>query len=199
MIVWRRLFIAIVGGLVVTAAACADMTPVSERDAGHQQSPCIYSDTNLQHTDLSSPFNCPSVADRGLWSVEFLPKANRDVGQTYETQPVHVLTAETGSLNLCLYALFGLGLCTYMPRAKNLSLGFIPEWYHNGGPFQIGHSFAVSPDSLCPAPACCFIQPVCTAEDIQPEYYKGTIAPLLRKSLFTPNVLDPRGPPLRSC
>jgi len=195
----RRVFTALIALLVVAGVACADMSLVSQRGAENQRSPCIYSDTNLQYTSLSSSFNCPNAADLGLWSVEFLPKANANVGQTCETQPVQILTDGASSLNLCLYALFGLGLCTYLPRAKNLSLGFIPEWYHDGGPFQIGHSFAISPDSLCSAPVLCFVQPDCIAEDISPEYYKGTIAPLLRKSLFTPNVLDPRGPPFRSC
>ena len=195
----RRIITAIVGVLVVSAVVYADMTPVSQSDAKRVQSSNACSLAELQYTNLSSPYNPPSVTELDLWSVEFLPEANADVSQTSEIQHLQILTNGPGSFNLCLSALIGLGLCSSTHWVKRLSFGFVPEWYHNGGPFQIGHSYAVTPESLCPAPAFCFIQPTCTAEDISPEYYKGTIAPLLRKSLFTPNVLDPRGPPLRSC
>ena len=199
MLYWRKLTTAVVGGLVITAAVHADMIPVSRLDAGRRQSSRVCGRTDLPYTNLASPFNYSSVADLGSWSVEFLPEANRDVGQTYETQPVHILNSGASSLDLCLYALFGLGLCTYLPRAKNLSLGFIPEWYHDGGPFQIGHSYAVMPESLCPVPVCCFIQPVCTVEDSLPQYRLGTVTFLWRKSQFTPTILAPRGPPDLTC
>ncbi len=195
----RRIITAIIGVFVATVSVYADMTPVSRSDAKRRQSPLVCNLKELQYTDLSSPYNPPSVTELDLWSVEFLPKANADVSQTSQIQHPQILTNGQGSLNLCLSALIGLGLYSSAHWVKRLSFGFIPEWYHDGDPFQIGHSFAVTPESLCPAPAYCFIQPNCTAEDISPEYYKGTIAPLLRKSLFTPNVLDPRGPPLRSC
>jgi len=198
MINRKSVITALIVVLFIAGITCADMSLVPQMGTEHPQSPCIYNDTNLQYTSLSSSFNCLNAADLGLWSVEFLPQANADVGQASETQPVQVLTDGVSSLNLCLYGLIGLGLCTYLPRAKNLSLGFIPEWYHDGGPFQVGHSHAIGPECFCSAPVC-FVQPDYTAEDISPEYYKGTIAPLLRKSLFTPNILDPRGPPFRSC
>jgi len=199
MISWRRLLTAIIGGLLVTAGVRADMAPIYQRDAGHAQLLRACRLTELRYTNLSSPYNRPSVAELDLWPVGFFPDAKVDVSQTSDIQHPITLTNGSGSLNLCLSALIGLGLCSSAHCVKKLHLGFVPEWYHNGGPFQIGHSYAVTPESLCPAPAFCFIQPTCTAEDISPEYYKGTIGPLLRKSLFTPNVLDPRGPPLRSC
>jgi hypothetical protein len=96
---------------------------------------------------------------------------------------------------LCLSAIIGLGLCTSAHCVKRLSFGFIPEWYHNGGPFQIGHSFAVNPDSVNPVPAYCFVQPVPGAEDFIPQYHLGTIVSLWRKSQFTADVLAGRGPP----
>ena len=199
MIDGRRIITAIIGVFVATVSVYANMTPVSQSDVKCVQSSNACRLAELQYTNLTSPFNCPSVADLGLSSVQFLPEANANVRQTSEIQHPIDLTNGPGSFNLCLSALIGLGLCSSAHWVKRLSFGFVPEWYHDGGPFQIGHSYAVMPGSLCPAPAYCFIQPECTAEDISQEYYKGTIAPLLRKSLFTPNVLDPRGPPLRSC
>ena len=198
MIDQRKILTALIAVLVVMVAVRADMTPVSRLDAGRQQLPHVCSRTDLRYTNLSSLSNFPSVADSDSWSVEFLPEANADVRQTSDMQNPQILTDGTRSFSLCLYALIGLGLCRTAPWVKKLSFGFIPEWYHNGGPFQIGHSFAVSPESLCPVPVCCFIQPVCTVEDSLPQYRLRTVVSLWRKSQFTPVVIGPRGPPL-SC
>ncbi len=198
MINRRKLLITVGLGLLVTTGVYADMTPASQSDAKHVQSPNVCSLKELQYTDFSNPSNYPSVAKIDLWSVEFLPEAKDDDSQTSEIQNPLSLTNGPGSLNLCLSALIGLGLCSSAHFVKRLSFGFIPEWYHDGGPFQIGHSFAVSPESLCPVPVCCFVQPTCTVEDFIPQYRLGTVTSLWRKSQFTPTVLASRGPPFRS-
>ncbi len=195
MIDSRKLITVVIGGLVVTAAAYADMVPVSRLDAGRRQSPHVCGQADLQNTNLSRPSSSLNTAGSDLWSIEFLPEANADVSQTSEIQHQLSLTNGQGSLNLCLSALIGLGLCSSAHWVKRLSFGFIPEWYHDGGPFQIGHSFAVTPESLCPVPVCCFVQPVCTVEDSLPQYRLGTVTSRWRKSQFTPTVLVPRGPP----
>ena len=195
MINRRKLLIAVGLGLLVTTGVYADMTPVSQSDDKRVQSSNACRLAELQYTNLSSPYNPPSVTELDLWSVEFLPEAKDDVSQTAEIQHLQILTNGQGSLNLCLSALIGLGLCSSAHWVKRLSFGFVPEWYHNGGPFQIGHSYAVTPESLCPAPAFCFIQPVCTVEDSLPQYRLGTVTSLWRKSQFTPTILVPRGPP----
>jgi hypothetical protein len=87
-------------------------------------------------------------------------------------------------------------LCSSAHWVKRLSFGFVPEWYHNGGPFQIGHSYAVTPESLCPVQVCCFIQPFCTEDNHLPQYFLKTVTSLWRKSQFTPCVLASRGPPV---
>jgi len=191
----RKLLITVGLGLLVTTGVYADMTPVSRMDAKCVQSSNACRLAELQYTDLSSSSNPPSVAKIDLWSVEFLPEAKDDDSQSAEIQHLQILTNGPGSLNLCLSALIGLGLCSSAHWVKRISFGFVPEWYHNGGPFQIGHSYAVTPESLCPVPVCCFIQPVCTVEDSLPQYHLGTVASLWRKSQLTPTVLAPRGPP----
>jgi len=191
----KRVILLVIFGLAVTVPVSADMISPSSLHAGYQHSPRVCVTTDQQYTNLSSPFGCPSIMNLDLPSVKSLPGLKGDAEQAREMQPALILTDGAGSFSLCLYALLGLGLCGSGQWLKKLSLGCIPEWYHNGGPFQIGHSHAIGPESLCSAQVCCFVQPNCTAEDISPEYYKGTIAPLLRKSLFPPNVLDPRGPP----
>lgn len=202
----RRGTLIIVVGLAISATACADMMPASELDSGGRQSLNLRTRTALARTDCPYPFGtelAPQFIFGGLkptlHSFALLPQGKTDVGQSDQTQSLQILTDGQGSFSLCLYALIGLGLCKCAPLAKKLSFSPIPQWYHDGGPFQVGHSFAISPDCLCSLSVLCFIQPDYAAQDISPEYYKGTIAPLLRKSLFTPNVLDPRGPPFRSC
>jgi len=190
-----RVLLSILVGLAVTATAYADMTPILAPDAGCPQSQLVRVPINSGHTNCLTQSSYPIVADLAKLSVEFLPQARADTAPDSETQPLLILTDGTGSFSLCLYALLGMGLCGSGQWLKKLSIGSIHEWYHDGGPFQIGHSHAIGPESLCSAQVCCFVQPDCTAEDISPEYYKGTIASLLRKSLFTPNLLDPRGPP----
>jgi len=195
----RKLLITVGLGLLVTTGVYADMTPVSRMDAKCEQSSNACRLAELQYTDLSSPYNPPSVTELDLWSVKFLPEAKDDDSQSAEIQHLQILTNGQGSLNLCLSALMGLGLCSSAHWVKRISFGFVPEWYHNGGPFQIGHSYAVTPESLCPVPVFCFIQPVCTVEDSLSQYRLRTVVSLWRKSQFTPTVLVPRGPPLRSC
>ena len=196
MIGWRKSVLAFVGGLFVCAAVHADMVPVSQLDIEPRQPEQACSRTDLPRANLSSPFGSLSTSGVSSWSVEFLPKASMDVGQSFEMPYPQILTSGQSSLSLCLSALIGLGLCSSGHYVKKLHFGFIPEWYHNGGPYQIGHSFAVNPDSVCPVPVCCFDQPVRTAEDITPQYRCGTVVSLWRESQFTSDVIAPRGPPM---
>jgi len=195
MIDGRRFITAVIGGLLITAVCCANMVAAPEPDVGRGQSSAVCSSSSLLYTNSLSPFNSPSVADLGVWPVHFLPEKNSDAKQASESQHPQALTEGTSSLSLCLSALMGLGLCGSVHWVKRLHFGFIPEWYHDGGPFQIGHSHAAMPNSFCPAPVCCFIQPVCTVDDPPPQYRLGTIISLWRKSQFTPNILASRGPP----
>ena len=198
MINRRKLLIAVLGGLVATAAVNADMVSVSQLDAESRQSPRVCGRTDLQPTDFAGLFDYPSVTDLNLEPVRFSPEVGLGIGQPPLTQDAQILTDGQSSLSLCLSALIGLGLCSSAHCLKKLSFGFIPEWYHNGGPFQIGHSLAVSPESLCPAAACCFVQPVWAVEDSLPQYRLGIVTSLWRKSQFTPAVVAPRGPPIMS-
>lgn len=194
MIDRRKTLIAFMSVVVSTSAVYADMIPVSQLDAERQQPAHFCGRADAQYTNLSSPSNCLSVADLHLRSVEFLPEVNPDIGQTSGIQNPQILTDGTGSFSLCLSALIGLGMFSSAHLVKRLSFSFVPEWYHNGGPFQIGHSHAM-PDSLCPILACCFIQPVCTMEDSLLQYRLRAVVSLWRKSQFTLTVLVPRGPP----
>ena len=192
----RGVLSVLVGVLVFSVAARADMTSVSPMDIECRQSTRVCSEAKALCADSASPFDYQSVVGLGLGTARFVPEAGEDFKQTSQTQPPQILTDGQSSLSLCLSALIGLGLCSSAHCLKKLHFGFIPEWYHHGGPIQIGHSIAVNPDSVCPVPVCCFIQPVHTAEDIMPQYRSGTVVSLWRKSQFTPDVLASRGPPV---
>jgi hypothetical protein len=185
--------------LVSTVSVYADMMPVPAANLDRSKpayTPC--DQTNLQYTGLPGLFNYPGISDQDLWHAGLLPGQTADTRQIPELQNIRSLTEGPGSFALCLYALIGLGLCQAAPWVKKLSFGFIPEWYHNGGPFQIGHSHAVTPETLYPMPACCFVQPIHMVESHIPKYNPGTIMSLWRKSQFTLDVIASRGPPWRS-
>jgi len=192
MIGGRKIIAGIVGGFLISSAAYADMAPVSAPDVGPRQSSYVCDRTDLQYTNL------PNITDLDLWSVAFLPRPNADVRQASPAQYPPSLTDGASSFSLCLYALMGLGLVRSAPWAKKLSLGSIPEWYHDGGPFQIGHSHAVTANNLSLTPARCFVQLACVVKGLIPQYRLGTVVSLWRESQFTATVLAPRGPPLLS-
>jgi len=175
--------------------ARADMMPVAPAGVECRQPPTVRSADEARTAEPSSPFDYSSMIDLDLGAIQFAPAAGDNFNQTSETQPPAILTDGQSSLSLCLSALVGLGLCSSAHCLKKLHLAHIPEWYHHGGPWQIGHSLAVNPDSVCPMPAYCFVQPIRTAEDRIPQYRSGTIISLWRKSQFTPDVIASRGPP----
>lgn len=193
----HKVVIAVVMALASVSAVHADMMPVGQPPAFEPPSPPVCEQTSVQSAGVEvACTHGPSAADLDLTSVDLIPGANADAGQILQTEPLRVLAYEPGSLNLCLYALIGLGLCRSAPWVKKLSFGFIPDWYHDGGPYQIGHSHAIGPEFLCYATACCFIQPDFANERLLSHHYLGKVASLLHKSLFVPGRLASRGPPV---
>lgn len=180
-----------------TGVACADMVQVP-REGEEGVFVARACDPAGQDTSIpSSIFSCCDIAQLCSMSVGFVvevkPTGEYDAG----LQPMLVLCDRQDSLGLCLYALFGLGLCKSAPWVKKVSLGVVPGWYHDGGPFRIGHSSAISPDCLCLAFPC-FQQPEDRAEDLQPIYCHNDVGTLWRASQFSPAVIAPRGPPSRN-
>ncbi len=184
----RVLFL--IAGLAFAPAAFAGMMPASSHDGG-----ALCPGLDLQYTNASSLFDCSGATGLDFWPGQSLPDTPAQVQQAGQIQDRQTLTDGIGSLSLCLSALIGLGLCGSVHWVKKGSFHFVPDWYHNGGPFQIGHSHAVNPNILCSVPVYCFIQPVCTARDVIPQYRLGAVESLWRKSQFTPTVLGSRAPP----
>ncbi len=101
-------------------------------------------------------------------------------------------------LGLCLYIFLSLERCKAAPWAKGLLLGVV-TWYHEGGPFQVGCSPAISPDCLRFAQIHCLVQPNVPREDPLPQYRGEVISSLRRKQQSVPTVLASRAPPGRPC
>jgi hypothetical protein len=181
--------------LVLTAMVHADMMPVSQEEPVCLQSQKSCAQKELQYSDSSAPLNPICTTNPYGWPAEFLPEVNTNAEQASEIQNLQILTDESGSLQFCLSALISLGLCSSCHWIRKVHLGSIPDWYHDGGPFQIGHSHALMPGTLCPAPVCCFIQPHCAEDSYLPRYFIKTVISTWRKSQFTLEVLASRGPP----
>ena len=195
MINVRRVLISFIAGLVLASAVHAEMTPLSRLGSASQQSSHTCSQANLKCTVLSDTYHSPTAADLKLWSVEFSPDVGTDAGGNPEIQPPQIFKDEPSSISLCLSALMGLGLCASTHWVKRLHLGSVPEWFHDSGPFQIGHSHAATPESICTTQVCCLTQPAFTVEDSLPQYRLRAVVSLWRKSQFTPTILASRGPP----
>jgi len=159
---------------------------------------CASQRAQVCQADLSGLYDRP-IVDFDFRSAYFSSENIEDIEQPVEV-PEHGLVLEggPGSMSLCLYALMGLGLCSAPHWIKRISFGHIPEWYHGGGPFQIGHSYAATPKSLCTLQVCCYLPPDVPVEDPIPRYCLGIIVSCWRKSQFTPDVIASRGPPLFS-
>lgn len=192
-----RILLVVCVGLAVTGGLHADMTPVAGAESdwrsaagaeGAVENPTV----GIEWAGLS---DFCGVADFRALPFDFPPES--DAEPDAETPPVSVLTEGQCSLHLCLYALVGLGVFHSGSYVKRLHLGHIPDWYHHGGPAEIGGHLAVRPDCLVDA-ALCFVQPDAACPLLPEQYHRATIAPLLRKSQFTPTALASRGPPRMS-
>jgi len=127
---------------------------------------------------------------------ETWPEPQVGASEASEIEHYQGLTEGSTSFDLCLYALIGLGICRSGHWLRRPSLGFVPDWYHNGGPFQIGHSHALAPGALCPVPVCCFVQPMCAEDASMSPHCLQAVVPLWQKSQFAPGTHASRGPPL---
>ncbi|MCP4248338.1 MAG: hypothetical protein GY778_14925 [bacterium] len=73
-------------------------------------------------------------------------------------EEVRELPALPGSARLFLSAMLSVGGWHLVRSARHIHLGAMPEWYHTGGPDQIGHAVPFDLD-FSASPLCCFVQP----------------------------------------
>ncbi len=199
MITANKIITTVMVALALAVAACAGMTPASQSAVTPAPSSHDLGRTTPARAEVFSLWaDWPGAAGLDFLPSAPLPGATPETQATCATKSPQVLTDNQSSLSLCLYVLMGAGLCRSLPLMKRLSLGCIPDWYHDGGPFQVGHSHAITPD-LCPASLLCFIQPQSVTEDSRLKCDRATITSLVRESLFTPSLLASRAPPSDAC
>jgi hypothetical protein len=185
--------------LFLTGTTYADMMPAWRPDVGSVPTGIVCNRADLQPVHTANLFAGLSLIELDSRSVTCLPEAGADVTQAHRAQPPAQLFAnDRSSLELCLYALLGLGLCRSAPCLKRVHMGYVPDWFHSGGAHQVGHSYVLEWNSLSSPPPC-YVQPVYSSEQISSQYHEGTIVSLLRGSQFMPCTLTSHGPPLCSC
>ena len=126
----RRIFVflIIVAVLAVSASAGVVVQPQTE-EISHTQACSNINDSDSIHDDLlKSEFD--------LCYDNTLPEVSDDLTSEEDTPDYQPLTDGTNSLSLCLSALIGFGLFGSAKYIRTVSFGFIPDWYHDGGPIQ---------------------------------------------------------------
>jgi hypothetical protein len=194
----QKLIPVFIGLMALGGVARADLVSLSPLEAAYCPPTQVCVETlPLPPCSSHLPVGLASIVDLYPLPTGFPLTPDAGAGQRRETKPAKIVADRQDSVSLCLYALLSLGLCQSVPLVKKFHVGWIPDWYHAGGPAQIGHSFAAAPDCLRPVPGCCFIRRGLRAADERtlPQHRWGAIVSLWRESQFTLSVLASRGPP----
>ena len=196
MLKLKKLILVAVCMWFVTPVVYGDMTPLSRLSYAYQDpSQNLRSEEILLHGDLSDKIVFSGVINVNYNSFGLISESNTGIEQNSKNRHMLISRPDSGSRSLCLYTLIGLGLCSSVTWVKKISFGFIPQWYHEGGPHQVGHSYAVMPGTLKSVPICCFLRSDYIGESLLSRYYKGIGISFLRNSLYTQDMLSYRGPP----
>jgi hypothetical protein len=75
-------------------------------------------------------------------------------------EPADQLPAEPASLSLVLAGLGSLGAWQLGRAARHAHFGDVPDWFHAGGPVQIGYAFIANPDCTPALDVSAFDQPI---------------------------------------
>jgi len=198
-----HLSIAVV--LISAAVVCADVPVVSSS----QDSQDIQAVSLVQrHGDIAHPRWVQSARPVGLVSPDSNPRdlLNAALGITLtppaidsstptepEAKPT-VLPADMSSITMFLTGLGSLGAWQFVRSARNTKfhLGHMPDWYHTGGPMQVGGVSAIDPNLV--APAMVSIGDLLAEQSTQ-LFLRGAAPPRLRSQCSTPALAAPRAPP----
>ncbi len=106
-------------------------------------------------------------------------------------QAVLELPAAPGSMSLFLSAMVSIGAWQLVRSTKDLHFGALPDWYHTGGPVQVGHVTVFDLD-FNSSPLCDFTEPV----GERPSFYHLQRDLSVRwRPQHRLSLADPRGPP----
>ncbi len=186
----------VIAGLCLCSSALGGMMQTERPDLGNSlKTPVVIPSDRLPHQKYALT-ECLSFEELESLLIDSTENAGHGTQETSSELELHAWSNGPGSFDLCLCALAGLGFIKTAPKVKQLSTSVLPDWYHDGAPLQIRNACALDLDGMAVSCVCCLVQPDRSADEQQsPKYQRGTFEPLLRKSLFTPGVLAPRGPP----
>jgi hypothetical protein len=198
MMSWRSSITAVIGILIVSTVACADVVSMSNvYTQGRFFSPVHFQSQNQRQAQLFSPNDDLCFLALNIGHTPLSLETTTESGLSAEAPYSIELADEPGSRGLCLYALMGLGLFSAPNWIKRLAFVHFPEWYYDGSHFQIGCDFAATSESLYRLPACYLLPPDITARNSLLKYrQQGATLSFLPTSQFTPETAASRGPPL---
>jgi hypothetical protein len=132
-----------------------------------------------------------------FWPTAHVPDAllvSEPASDDSATQP---LPSAPSSATLCLSAFAGFGVWQLTRSARKMHLGSLPEWYHDGGPAQIGHVTPLDLSfDLSALPICHFEAPDPSGDQGPlPSWWLSRTPRHPFSSQFTLLTADPRGPP----
>ncbi len=197
MVEVRKTILAVAAVLIAAAGAHGELISVSADAASTMPSHSLTEAESREILLFGFSDEVAATSDLGAHARDLTHEAQASTDETTDSQQAIALKDGRGSLDMCLYALIGLGVFRSGHWVRRASFGFIPEWYHSGAPQQIGHSHAVGPDAYCHADLC-FVQPDVIAEELSPHVDWRAFASLVRESQCTPTILACRPPPSMS-
>lgn len=140
-------------------------------------------------TTLAVTFRLRGVRDSATQVVPIvLDWEDEDAGATIQELP-----PSPSSLHLVFTAFGVFGAWQLTHSARKLQFGNLPEWYHTGGPVQVGHATPFDLEMVAP-PVCLFAQPLAPPRPFLNLMWEVASACRLQ---FTPLATAPRGPPAR--
>lgn len=197
MTVWWQPVVAVPrGALSVSAAVHADMVPVLLLTVGA----CVAPQTRLPAGSPLASFGDTCVDLAGMADSEIAPVTLRSTRLAVTessggSESPGIRTGERNHRSVCWRALLGLGLRRAARFMRKLQMDGFPGWYHSRGPYQVGHSSAITPDGLPGPPVGCFLRPQSPGRDHPPRYDAKAIVTLRGESPFAALSLAARGPP----
>ena len=195
---------SVVGVVLIGAAVvCADVPVVSSCHDVESASLLLHRARDIaQPGPVESPRPVQQAAPLpgprsplGMALGTLLPRLAADISIPHESGPkTIVLPADLSSITMFLTAIGSMGAWQFVRSARGgkFHFGHMPEWYHTGGPTQIGHTAAIDPQFQPHV-----LSPLDTPVSGPALVYRlRRDVPLQCRSQFSPTLTAPRGPPL---
>jgi hypothetical protein len=191
-----QLVVATTAALAVTAGAHADLVPdrnspgvTGGLSVSGEAAPGEGMGAQFARELLEGVFPRPN-RPLSVWPAEHL----HSKGSTGDS--VLSVPAGPGSASLFLFALGGLGAWNLGRSARKLHLGCLPEWYHSGGPRQVGHATPLDLDfHLATAPLCRLEVPAAIGGNVSSQWWSWRERAVGLSAQQVLHSADPRGPP----